>query len=1491
MSEDSQHTNQQKQRARRKWPWVIPLVIIGIIGLARLSLMTGPVHRWVSGLIVDTANSQLRPHLSVGSLSGDLWREATLTDVRLTEEGQQVGSVDTVHLEYSVLSYFGEAFEIREARLVQPRLELRQQPDSTWNVQHWMVPAPADTTAGAFAFTVGELHLDRGRMRVQMLGQHSDSAYVLDDMRLAGSVGYYGASYDISVDDFGLRLKNTLLDSPLELSAAAEADETSVTLEQLAVATGHSMLRASGQASLADSTGHLQARAAPLGWQDLAAYARDLPVRKDIDLALRLRGDRQQVDVTLEGQAEGIEQLTVEGQARLDSMPALTSFRIAARRLDLEQFMGDTAMPSLQHLEVRGHGYLPLQQYRQGELEGTLSADNLRQASYQLTALQGTFSVDHSRATMHLEPTLGRERLVADASVTDLWADRPGVTVAVRGNRISPGRWLQNPELEGALTFSGRISGRGWVPDRDPWQYQLLVEGSSLMGQPLEQGSFRGQFSTDMITNRSQLQVGGGELSLQARVRQLQQTPTFSFELGADKVNLAAFKGLEAYPSLMNATIRGEGSGRSIGSLRMQATARIDSSMLNGDPIDRLVLDTRVADSVITIREGQLSSAIADADFRGSMNIFDWYNRSNNLHLDMQLKDVSSFAAVADVDFLNAKGAIEGELAPTGRDSIAFEGTVDLQEINYDNSYFAERIMGGMRIELAQEPNYLLDFEISEPSVASVKMKNIALRTDGKLVEEGPRGTYELKFTSARQGQIAQAGSYRVSGDTVTARIDDFDLTSSLRTLSLERPFHLRYANGTLQTDTMRISSPDGGAFMELAAPHVDSLRQRLYLKGKNLNMAVIQEAALDESYLEGVLFGEIAVDRTDTSLVATSDIIMSELKYKQTELDTLLLRGKVDNERLEGTMELHQGGELIAEGALDIPFEAQNPTQLDDAFFTRPVSGYLRMHALELDRFRRLLEEAGYEDTEGTLEFDGRLQGQAGDPKLSAALTLRNARLSGVPVDSLVASMNYRHDRSRLNMNATLVSLQQKAFDAHAEMPLNVDLRQLNVSLPGPQDSVAIDVQTNAFNLQALNDFLNRDIARDLEGRVDGRVRVRGPRSDLQASGEITLRRGALRLVNAGVRLDHIESTLQFQPDKIVLANLRMESGSGRLRASGEMAMEQLVPGAVDISMNARNFKAANTEEFNALVNMDMQVGGTISRPNVSGRMEILNGFVLLDNFGEQSVEQVELDTTLVPEKQISLYDSLGLDLDLQFNRRFFVRNKRYLEMEIELDGQLDLLKDAGRDMQIFGTLNTSDGYAEPLGKRFELEEGSLAFSGPPDNPQINVRTLYEPPQAEQEVQIWYIIEGTVEDPQFRYESNPQMDLAGIISYTLFGQPYFKLNPAEQSVASVSSSNVAADFAVEVLLDRLESVATRRLGIDVVRIENTRVGGDSGTSITTGWYINPKVFFAIQNVITGSTPTTGFYLEYYLRENLKLILSQGNENRQGIDLQWEHDY
>src|SRR5699024_4361454 len=165
------------------------------------------------------------------------------------------------------------------------------------------------------------------------------------------------------------------------------------------------------------------------------------------------------------------------------------------------------------------------------------------------------------------------------------------------------------------------------------------------------------------------------------------------------------------------------------------------------------------------------------------------------------------------------------------------------------------------------------------------------------------------------------------------------------------------------------------------------------------------------------------------------------------------------------------------------------------------------------------------------------------------------------------------------------------------------------------------------------------------------------------------------------------------------------------------------------------------------------------------------------------KSVENVELDTTVASSgMESSLYDSLSLDMNLSIRPRFFVRNEQNLKMELGLEGDLTVQKAPEKELHVFGSIETTEGYAEPLGKHFDVQKGALTFSGPPANPELDIRLEYEPPQTNENVKIYYIIQGTVEDPQFKYESDPPMELASILSYTLFGQPIYTLNPAAQS-------------------------------------------------------------------------------------------------------------
>src|SRR5690625_5851309 len=112
---------------------------------------------------------------------------------------------------------------------------------------------------------------------------------------------------------------------------------------------------------------------------------------------------------------------------------------------------------------------------------------------------------------------------------------------------------------------------------------------------------------------------------------------------------------------------------------------------------------------------------------------------------------------------------------------------------------------------------------------------------------------------------------------------------------------------------------------------------------------------------------------------------------------------------------------------------------------------------------------------------------------------------------------------------------------------------------------------------------------------------------------------------------------------------------------------------------------------------------------------------------------------------------------------------------MEFVLGGEVDLVKERQEEMQLFGAIEATSGYARPLGKNFELDDAVVTFYGPIENPELNIHTLYEPPQAAG-VRIYYIIEGTLEVSEFRIEGVPKLALQDIIINNLFCIQFYSL-------------------------------------------------------------------------------------------------------------------
>lgn len=1486
MDQQNKHSTFRRWGKRLLWLFVA-IMLLGIS--LRLSLKTAFVQDRVRKAIVSTANGQLNAQLSIGKLSGDLWKDITLSQLTLMRE-DTIAHIDSVHVSYRVWALLSGKIEVRDLEMYRPKMNIRKDVEG-WNFEHLVVESSDTAESPIMPFAVQNFSIDDGSASVKSDSLPLGGSYTIGHMNLASSFGYDGNDFTVDLRDFSLHIAEDNLEQSLEIDAMASFKDQKVTLEQLVMATGQSILEANGYANMADTSLQFGMASNPLYWSDIAAFIEDYPIRKNVDLKVSVEGNPEKFNLSVLVNGEGIQSLEINSRFGWQSDLIVERISTTAQSVDMASLLADSAMPRFEKLNIGFNGRLNIADLANTSGELSFSASEITSNPYSIQTLTGNGSVKDKSITLTLEASEDKQRLKADVSARNIWSDQPFVSGRITGKTINPGHWIQDTTYNGNLSFGLSFDGVGWYPQKESWKYNGRMHQSTLMGHNITEAFLRGKVSNTDVTVDGGIRFDAGRIDLEGALREMATTkPSYRYQLKTENLNLGGLLTEQDFSTSINAVIKGQGKGVDPATMQLQSTVDVGSSTINGAMLDSTFAAVSIRDSVVSVDGVRLSSGIADGSFNARLNILDLYNVNNELLLDLQLKQLAPLAPLANAENLQATGNITGRLNPAQNQGLRFLGTMDMSEVAYDSLFMSDRLRGSVDLNLGERLLYLADLNLENPNFSGVPLQNVSLRARGNYREGVADGQYDFQFSSSTEGRIEQSGTYQVATDSISINTNELNFISDYRTLTLEESFELRYQNDALQMDTLRISSGDG-SFFEAGLPIISKDEQRGFIKGKALNTAVIQSSLLGETYFRGMLSGDFQIDRQGTDLQATGNMLLSDIHFEGADFDSLLITSDIADERMQGTISLKDEGNELISGQTNLPFKLGDPETFQEDFFNEQVSGDLRVYDISIERFQSFFDEYENFQTSGLVSFWGTLDGTAGNPEFDADATFKNASLSGVAVDSITAGANYRHSDEELTLDATVISLNQQAAQISARLPLFIDMKTFNVDYPQQKDHIAVNIETNEFNLRALNDFIDPLFLREVRGFLDGSVQVKGAVEDLKTDGDLELKQGKFRLVPAGITVEKITSKVNFAPNHIQLSSFSAQSGSGSIKASGKVALQELIPGDIDISVNAKNFRAANTPEYNAVINLNARAQGTVTSPKISGSLDFLSGFIKLDNFGEKSVETVKLDAEDEQESSFSVYDSLALDMDIGFNRRFFIQNKRYLEMEIELDGMLDLVKKSGGDLELFGDMNAPNGYARPFGKRFDLEEGVVTFSGNPENPQLRIRTKYEPPQTQENIVIWYVIEGTVENPQFRYESQPPMELENIISYTLFGQPFYALDSWKQVVASSGSNTTAADVALDVLLDRVETLATQQLGIDVVRIDNTHSGGETGTSIMTGWYLNPKVFFAIQNVITGSTPETGFLLEYMLRKDLKLILRQGNNIRQGVDLKWNYDY
>lgn len=1507
MSENKQHTTHKALRVFLTFL----VVFVGLQLLGRYLLTTNGVHQIVKNKAESIANEQLNGTLVIGDLNGDLWKEIRLTNVSVVDR-DTIFSADTLYANYNIWSFIRGPYTFNTFKLSGVQSQIKEQQDTVFNVQELVKESPEaepeDLKASeTLKLVINSINLQDINARLYSPSYLPDS--VLNIQNLSAEASFRKTdTLSFSLSSLSFLLEEGRLPEPIKVKTSAEVLDNQITLEEMVIESSRSMLKASASTNMADSTLSAEASVSPFSLADIQPYLDTEIPEEEFDLQISASGSVDSLKIRLLVNHEHAPNMELMAGLGFKGQPTLHQVGIYGDGIDIAAFTNDSLDAEIGEFRVRANGLITPEIEKAYIIWG-FTFTELRYQNYYLNQVNGSGTLNDDNLIGHVgvHPQV-EQQIEVYPSIYKLSSENPEWNFNALFRNLDVSNWMEM-DVNTDLSFGISLEGEGFELSDKLWTYSLTnsfetfvkslnqnernrirlnrFSKNSINDQGLGEYLLIGEVNKNILTGKGHITLEENRVDFEFDALDYFEIPQYDYFLSTEGFNLQEINQLADFPTSLTMTLQGEGSGTDPDESYITTEVQVDSSIINGARFQKLDASATFRKGVLSITEGLLISDIIEGDFTGRKNVMDETDPENWLSLDMKVKDIQPLAPLANVEILNATGDISGRITQDTTGLLQGNMSIDFQNIIVDSVFTASRISGNTDVSMQELRSFDLNLEIESPVISGLTFQDIRLVSDGIANQDTLAANFNLDIVGSDRGKLIQNGSLAVdiSEELIDVRFNRFDFISSESELTMNQPFNIRLKGQSIGTDTLDLSSTTG-AFLKFSVPYADSVEQYAWLDGQNFDFGIIQEVIFGDRFLDGVLSGELFFNRSEEQTNGNGAFNLTRLKYGETEVDSMDLRFEISNQRLKANGLLSWDNQDRVIGNLDVPFALKNQLELNDEFYVQPVEGSLRINPSELTRFKALLNEFGVTNTDGILSFNGSMSGTAGEPNFEGKFILNQPVLSGIRVDTVRASFNYDKERSGLRLESEVIAANQKAAQVSVSYPLEYDFRTFEVVLPEEEETIRISAKTENFNIAVFNDFLNKEYMRGLSGTLNADLRLEGTSEDLIPSGYLRLAGAKVSVPIAGITLEGVKSDIEFTESGLSVKEFVARSGRGTFNANGTISLEGITPNTINLTAKASQFRLANTEDYNLVIDLDSRLSGKARTPKATGKLTVRNGFVYLQDFGENNVEEITLDGE--EPASFSPYDSLAMDMEIEIERNFYVRNRTYLDMEIELIGELDAQKETKGDLSLFGSLNGVDGYVRPLGKLFIMEEASFTFSGPIEDPDLNIKSRYTPPtrQKGEPVVLYYIIQGTAQDPDFKFESDPYMDEGDIICYALFNGP---CTESWQSVLASGGGTSATDVLADVLLDEVEALATQRLGVDVVQIDNS--GASGGTAIKTGWYLNQRTFFAIINEISGSSPKTLFMLEYILSEKWDLIMTQGDDNRRGIDFRFQHDY
>ncbi len=390
------------------------------------------------------------------------------------------------------------------------------------------------------------------------------------------------------------------------------------------------------------------------------------------------------------------------------------------------------------------------------------------------------------------------------------------------------------------------------------------------------------------------------------------------------------------------------------------------------------------------------------------------------------------------------------------------------------------------------------------------------------------------------------------------------------------------------------------------------------------------------------------------------------------------------------------------------------------------------------------------------------------------------------------------------------------------------------------------------------------------LRGELDARL-VFGGRVDAPlVEGAVRFRDGGVLIPEAGIDVVIPEITADVISAERLDLSGRLESGDGGIDLSGQVDLSGDEPRA-EMNLIGEDFLIVNRVDAEARITPDLQLAFTPSDGiRVRGEVFLPWARIRPPDLPPGAI-RVSGDEIILGEE---IEEAQGLKTDIRIRIRLGddVRFDGF-GLTARFAGEVDVQEITGQPTQLFGEITIPEGQYSDYGQDLRIERGSLAFQGPAETPELDLRAVRT--VREYNVTVGLEIRGTPDNLRSRVISDPPMDETEAMSYLLTGRP---LSGASQSDGNMIAAAAAA-YGLEqgaVITERIG----RELGLDEVELDTE--GGLDESALTLGLYLSPRLLLRYSIGLFDNTSKV--LLRYELTRNLSVETSSGT-TEQAVDL------